>query len=61
MLDLICSVVWEGFTVRMFHKKCYKVALVFNRLQGIKGSGGRVAHIRISETVSNAPICRFCF
>lgn len=36
MLDLIYSVVWEGFTVRMFHKKSYKVALVFNRLQEFK-------------------------
>lgn len=61
MLDLIYSIVWEGFTLRMFHKKCYKVALVFNRLQGIKNSRGRVAHIHISETVSNAHICRFCF
>lgn len=34
---------------------------MFNRLQGIKNSGDRVAHIHISETVSNAHICRFCF
>lgn len=34
---------------------------MFNRLQGIKDSGGRVAHIHISETVSNAHLCRFCF
>lgn len=61
MLDLIYSVVSEGFTVIMFHKKYYEVALMFNRLQGIKDSGGRVAHIHISETVSNAYICRFCF
>lgn len=61
MLDLIYSVVWEGFTVRMFHKKCYKVVLVFSRLQRIKDSGGRVAHIHFSETISNAHICRFCF
>lgn len=61
MLDLIYSIVWEGFTVRMFHKKYYKVAVVFSKLQGIKDSGGRVAHIHISETVSNAPVSRFCF
>lgn len=58
MLNIIYSVVWEGFTVRMFHKKCYKVALVFSTLQGIKNSG---AHIHFSETASNAHICRFCF
>lgn len=61
-VGLIQSIVWEAFyTECVFHKKYSRFAHVLNRLQSVKDSGGRIAHIHISETVSNAHIVGFAF